>query len=130
MPKKKPSGSSSAVTSKATSGNSSRGVVKKLSPPALPPAVPRASKSVVVVDFPLEGEIVTTPHYTFRIGCSATAPLEICVDGREWAPCRASVGYWWYDWSASESGAHTVVARMKTGRRSVESRPRRFTVLI
>jgi len=85
----------------------------------------------VVIDFPVEGEIVTSPAYACRIGVSPTDRVEVSIDGKEWLPCRESVGYWWYDWSGYNAGPHTLQARIpSTGKRFIKSSLRQFTVLI
>jgi len=84
----------------------------------------------VGVDYPQEGEIVTSDSYVFRVSTSATDRVQISLDGKEWKPCRESVGFWWYDWSGYGSGAHTLLARIAVGKRLMKSRPRSFTVLI
>lgn len=88
------------------------------------------TKTYVVVDFPLAGEIITTPSYTMRVGASAASNVEISVDEKEWQSCRFSVGYWWFDWAGYESGPHQVSARLtdESGK-TVKSKPRRFMVL-
>ncbi len=65
------------------------------------------------IDFPLAGEIVTAPYYTFRIAAYGSARIDISIDGGDWLPCRFWIGYWWHDWSDYESGAHSVSARSR-----------------
>ncbi len=65
------------------------------------------------IDFPKEGELITSPHYTFRIQAPINAEkVELCVDGSPWQLCRYSAGNWWFDWSDYYSGEHEVVARI------------------
>lgn len=65
------------------------------------------------IDFPTEGELVTSTHYTFRIQAPINAEkVEICVDGSPWQLCRYASGHWWYDWSGYFSGEHEVVVRV------------------
>ncbi len=84
----------------------------------------------VGVDYPQVGEILTSPQYAIRISTSATEGVDISIDGKEWQPCRESVGFWWYDWSGFGAGVHTVVARIAAGKRSLKSKPRSFTAII
>ncbi len=84
----------------------------------------------VGVDFPQVGEILTSPQYAIRVSTSATEGVEISIDGKEWQPCRESVGFWWYDWSGFGSGVHTVVSRILAGKRSLKSKPRSFTAIV
>jgi hypothetical protein len=88
-------------------------------------------KAYVVIDYPVEGEIVTSPHYAFRIGAGGAERVEISFDGKQWSPCRESAGYWWYDWSGYEAGPRILRARLLAqGRPPLKSKPRHFTVLI
>ncbi|MDE2293807.1 MAG: hypothetical protein KGL53_17255 [Elusimicrobia bacterium] len=82
------------------------------------------------VDFPAEGECVTSPDYTFRIQAGQARRVEVSINGSLWEPCRRSVGYWWYDWSGYAPGRHQLVARMEdmAGRHHV-ARPRKFRVV-
>jgi hypothetical protein len=88
-------------------------------------------KLYVVIDFPMEGEIIRSGSYTFRLGGSPADRVEVSIDKRDWQACRPEVGYWWYDWSGYSAGPHTVQARISpSGKRAVKSKPRQFTVLI
>lgn len=90
----------------------------------------KSARAYVVIDYPLEGEIVTSAAYTVRLGAGGAERVEVSFDGKEWQPARESVGYWWYDWTGYGAGAHTVVARAYAGKRAVKSKPRSLTVLI
>jgi hypothetical protein len=101
---------------------------------AVKATVKRAPRAVVpaavVIDYPMEGEIVASARYTFRIGTPAKEGIEVSVDGKDWVACRPSAGYWWYDWSGYGSGAHRIEARVPAGKRYAKSGVRSFTVLI
>jgi hypothetical protein len=84
----------------------------------------------VSVDYPQVGEILTSGEYAIRISTSATEGVDISIDGKEWQPCRESVGFWWYDWSGFGAGVHTVVARISVGKRTLKSKPRSFTAIV
>ncbi|HEX4048922.1 MAG TPA: hypothetical protein VH309_13845 [Elusimicrobiota bacterium] len=73
--------------------------------PGRPTAAPR-----IAVDYPQEGELITSPTYTFRIDAAAPR-VEIAIDGGDWSPCRRSDDYWWFDWSDYESGRHQAIVR-------------------
>jgi len=94
-------------------------------------AKPNKQKRYVLVDYPMEGDMITSQIYSFRISASPTERVEISIDDREWLPCRHSVGYWWYDWSGFSAGPHSLLARIPSsvGKRNLESKPRQFTVL-
>lgn len=65
------------------------------------------------IDYPREDELITSPHYTFRIAAPMNAEkVEVCIDGAPWQLCRYSAGHWWYDWTGYYSGEHEIVARL------------------
>jgi hypothetical protein len=101
--------------------------------PAKPPrrkVTPAKQKRYVQVDYPMEGEMIASHTYTFRISASPTERVEISIDDEEWHPCRQSVGYWWYDWSHFTVGLHSLQARIPSaGTRELKSKPRQFSVL-
>ena len=79
----------------------------------------KTSEVCVVLDHPQQGEKITSPHYTFRIGTSGdTERVEISIDQGPWQSCRYSVGYWWYDWSNYTGGRYQAAAKAwaKNGR--------------
>lgn len=98
--------------------------------PVVAEKIEAVGKNYVVVDYPQEGEIVTTPSYTLRVSTSAVENVQISIDGRPFESMRESVGFWWYDWSAYGAGAHTVISRILVGKRPQKSKARSFTVLI
>jgi hypothetical protein len=82
----------------------------------------------ISVEYPQEGEVITSPSYAFRIDAAA-ARVEIAVDGDVWASCRRSDGYWWFDWSDYESGHHQALVReAPRGGPEAPARVRRFFV--
>lgn len=91
----------------------------------------KASKVCVVLDHPQQGENITAPQYTFRVGTPGnTDRVEISIDQGSWHPCRYSVGYWWYDWSGYKEGRYQAEARAWTKDGQVStSGPRNFQVL-
>ncbi|HRY29424.1 MAG TPA: hypothetical protein P5079_05225 [Elusimicrobiota bacterium] len=94
------------------------------------PKAAKTPKGSIQIDYPLEGEILTSGCYTFRLGASPTDRVEVSIDGKDWLPCRECVGYWWFDWSGYGSGAHSLEARIPSGKRYLKSKLRQFTVLI
>jgi hypothetical protein len=88
------------------------------------------SRPAVLVEFPLEGEIISGRSYTFHIAAaSGSQGVEVSVDKGEWLPCRAALGLWWCDWTGFDDGEHEVSARTHMGEGiSVNSAPRRFSV--
>ena len=59
------------------------------------------------IEYPREGETITSPRYIFRI--DASARVEIAIDGDDWRSCRRSDDYWWFDWSDYDSGRHQAI---------------------
>lgn len=77
---------------------------------------PKAPKTpVVTLDYPTPGERVRPGHYAVRVAAKPEVAVEVSVDGGPWQPCREAVGYYWFDWTPSEAGEHTLVARAKNG---------------
>jgi len=94
-------------------------------------AAVKAAGSCVVLDHPQQGEKITAPAYTFRIGTSGDiTQVEISIDQGPWQTCRHSVGYWWYDWSSYLVGRHQAVARAKAkDGQMITLEPRKFQVM-
>ena len=68
-----------------------------------------------ILDHPQQGEKITAPHYTFRVGTSGNiARVEISINKGPWQPCRNSAGYWWYDWSGYKAGRYQAEAKAWT----------------
>jgi hypothetical protein len=107
----------------------------KVRPAAKAPDAPVTAKSepkaALTIDYPMEGEIVTSPVYTFRLGAVEPKSVEISLNGGTWSPCREMVGNWWFDWSSYQAGAYSLSARMtdKNGK-TTKTKTRSFTVLI
>jgi hypothetical protein len=109
----------SAQTHNKKSNASARNARRRRSPPPLKKTpvikdpverdpIEAVGKNYVVVDFPQEGEILTSPSYTLRVSTSAVENVHISIDGRDFQPMRESVGFWWYDWANFGAGAHTL----------------------
>jgi hypothetical protein len=88
----------------------------------------RTRMARIAVDYPQEGERITSPRYRFHIE-GPEGPVEIAIDGAPWVSCRGGNGFWWYDWSGYESGRHQASVRGETrdGRDAAPS-TRRFVV--
>ena len=71
--------------------------------------------SYVLIDHPSNGETVCGLHYAIRIGSSEHGSVEISFNSGEWQPCRASAGYWWFDWGYYTPGTYKIVARLRNG---------------
>jgi hypothetical protein len=74
---------------------------------------PAASDSYVLIDHPANGEIISGLHYAIRIGASDNGSVELSFNNGEWQPCRASAGYWWFDWGYFTPGDHKIAARLQ-----------------
>jgi hypothetical protein len=112
-------------------GNGAKSAAAK-APEAKAPEKPvrkkAAAKTAIVVDFPVEGQLVLSQDYTFRLTSAEEGAVELSLDGGPWLACRESVGFWWFDWKPTP-GDHEAVARVKrsTGR-FAKSDVRRFRV--
>lgn len=80
-----------------------------------------SSSSQISIDFPQEGETLWNPYYCVRVGTTLSGSVEISIDGGDWQPCRESVGYWWFDWTAS-AGEHTLQARIASNGKTKKSK--------
>lgn len=85
-----------------------------------------------VVDHPQQGEKITAPHYTFRVGTNGDiARVEISLNAGPWQACRNAVGYWWYDWSGYTSGRYQLTVRAQTkDNQEFISAPCKFQVVL
>ncbi|MEK7390011.1 MAG: hypothetical protein AAB036_09960 [Elusimicrobiota bacterium] len=90
----------------------------------------RAMDIKPLIDFPREGETISSAEYTFRINAPEAAQrVEIAVDQGEWLTCRQSTGYWWCDWSGYDNGPHEIVSRLITADgKTTLSQPTEFCV--
>lgn len=70
------------------------------------------NKSYVIVDYPIENEIIGGNNYVLRIGASTDGYVEVSFNSGEWLPCRFASGYWWFDWNYFKSGNVTIEARI------------------
>ena len=68
-----------------------------------------------VLDHPQQGEKITAPQYTFRIGTLGDIELvAISINNGPWQPCRNAAGYWWYDWAGYTEGRYQAEAEAQT----------------
>jgi len=88
------------------------------------------SGAYVVIDFPIESELVCANHYALRIGSSNHGYAEVSLNNGEWLPTRKGTGYWWFDLFNLSTGQHTIIARLRdnAGSTIVKSTTRNFTV--
>lgn len=86
--------------------------------------------SYVVIDHPINGEVVLAGHYAVRIGASWGGIVEFQINNEDWIPCRHNAGYWWFDWHNIPLGKHKLVARIVDGNGNVvkKSETRRIEV--
>jgi hypothetical protein len=110
---------SEAASPKNPSAPAKPKTVKKAAPkkPKMAPAkVFGQSGSYIVIDYPTEGEVVSGLAYSIRVGASGNGSVEVSINGGDWAPCRHSVGYWWFDWGYYMRGSYEITARMVNSR--------------
>ena len=66
----------------------------------------------VIMDYPKESEMITSPNYAFRLSASdETQMVEVSIDGGPWQECRKAGGHFWFDWAHYMSGRHEISAR-------------------
>lgn len=102
---------------------------KKLVAQKIGPVV-KTDEVRAVLDHPQQGEKITAPHYTFRVGTAGDIErVEISLNAGPWQACRHSVGYWWYDWADYTGGRYqAVVKAWARDGRAVTCEPRDFQV--
>ncbi len=85
-----------------------------------------------VLDYPQQGEKITVPHYTFRVGTIGDiARVEISLNDGPWQACRNAAGYWWYDWSGYTGGRYQLAVRAQTkDNREFTAEPCKFQVAL
>jgi hypothetical protein len=71
----------------------------------------KSKAAAPVIDFPREGERITSGHYAVRISAAVPA-VEVSVNSGPWHKCRHSVGFHWFDWANSSKGSHRLIARV------------------
>lgn len=86
--------------------------VKTAAPVKAKTASSESKGSFVIIDYPTEGEVVSGLAYCMRLGASGEGNVEISINGGDWAPCRSSAGYWWFDWGYYMPGPHKITARI------------------
>lgn len=91
----------------------------------------KPSAVCAVLDHPQQGEKITAPRYTFRVGTAGDiAWVEISINEGPWQACRNAVGYWWYDWADYPAGRYQAAVRAQTKEGQVlTSEPRNFQVV-
>ena len=86
---------------------------KKAAPLKTEAAAASFPTSYVVIDYPVENELITHPSYAIRVGTSGNGVVEMSIDGGEWTYCRYALGFWWFDWANYPAGSHRIVARLR-----------------
>jgi hypothetical protein len=66
----------------------------------------------VVIDHPVNNEVLVPGHYAIRIGASWGGIVEFQINDADWIPCRHNAGYWWFDWHNIPAGKHKLAARL------------------
>jgi len=97
---------------------------------AVKPPAPPSVGGRVTLDYPQQGEKITTPGYSLRAGTVGDVEkVEISLNQGPWLACRYSVGYWWYDWCGYAEGRQQAEVRayLRNGN-TVSDGPVRFQV--
>jgi hypothetical protein len=92
-----------------------RAKTTKSAKPEMPNEAPITSSEqivYVVIDHPVNGELLIPGHYAIRIGASWGGIVEFQINDGEWIPCRHNAGYWWFDWHNIPAGKHKLAARL------------------
>lgn len=81
----------------------------------------------VVIDYPQQHEIITSPQYTIRLAVSdETQTVAVSIDGGPWQDCRKAAGYFWFDWANYLTGRHELIARATLFNGQTEETGREF----
>ncbi len=92
----------------------------------------RTKTGLLAVEYPRQGEKITSSDYTVRVFAPETAQkVGISIDQGPWKSCRQAAGYWWYDWSGFDDGPHQIAVSMTTpdGQR-ILAEPHEFEVAL
>jgi hypothetical protein len=77
-------------------------------------AAPKKKALSVSIDYPQEGEVVRSGHYSIRLTAAASA-VQVRIGGGDWLDCRESVGHYWLDWMTA-TGDALIEARARSGK--------------
>lgn len=103
------------MTKKSAVAAPAKPAPRKRAPRAKKPLDQDVQQEFLTLDYPQQGEGVTSASYTIRLTLPENTPYaEVSFDGGEWRACRFAVGHWWYDWSDYASGTYTLRARAVT----------------
>ncbi len=72
----------------------------------------QAVPAVSSIDFPFEGELIISPHYSIRATAKDARAVEVSIDAGPWKQARSADGHWYYDWTGYAPGAHVVCVRV------------------
>ena len=76
---------------------------------------PTVHQNKPTIDYPKAGEKVARGHYAIRVSGSESQ-CQVSIDGSsDWQNCRWDGGYWWYDWTPTETGTHRISVRTHVG---------------
>ena len=62
--------------------------------------------------FPMEGELVLSPHYTIRVTAQDAKGVDVSIDGGTWQACVRDGQGFAYDWKGYSAGNHVICARI------------------
>ncbi len=62
--------------------------------------------------FPMEGELILSPHYTVRVSAKDAKGVDLSIDGGSWLACHGDGQSWAYDWGGYSAGNHVICARI------------------
>ncbi|AKL97692.1 hypothetical protein [Endomicrobium proavitum] len=88
------------------------------------------SAAFLVIDYPVESDVLHGSHYAVRIGASPVGAVEVSFNSKDWNPCRFAAGFWWYDWTGFSKGSHIIEARLldSQNKEVLKTSPRKFDV--
>lgn len=91
------------------------------------PSIATSVAALLSIESPMPEERIRAKNCCFMFRAEVDGSVEASIDGGAWKRCRHLMGYWWLDWESKKTGAHRVVARVKTPRgEDLRTEPRRF----
>lgn len=91
-------------------------------------AAPKKAALSVSIDYPQEGEAVSSGHYSIRLTAEGASQAQGRFDGGEWLDCREAVGHFWLDWMCG-AGEIRLEGRARSGKGRWTASPARAVVV-
>ena len=67
----------------------------------------------VTVDYPSDGEKIRSGHFAVRVSALRAGEAQVSVNKSAWETCRASNGYFWFDFWPEPHEIYQISARAR-----------------